>query len=844
MKRMKLPISPYRRPIRIAPALGLQVFLVFFGLLVCPIRAQEPGDVPRINASTGRLHPLPKLSETELDDLLSTLRIYLETELAYSEMSEEELESIAPAPRGITDIVSIKKDAPSYSHIQLGLLTTITQPPRLWLKGILSVDGEIRPNPDLDIVITMADSIIPEIAAAKEALTRSELSHEIIQLDYIDLVGALEALKGFGFTTFSKISEISFPMAFSTLPVIAPMPQPTSEQTALLGQAMSAELKGAFELSVTPSVATALPDGTNMSPSSQLAVIFHPAHPDQYSKVVQLLQEVIDRPARQIFVEGLVLEISEEGLKELGVEWQFNEGNFAQTAGSLATGIPGPTPTLDFSFDDLRDLDKNWVVKLRSLISSGKAEILSRPSVLTLNNRQATIRVGTDIPIATAQEGVAENSNKISFNFKYLATGISLNIRPRITASGEEVGMLIDTIVSSIVPGGDLELRSSRGEVLASAPTVATRRVQTYARIENNTPFIIGGLVSKELTQQHRKVPLLAEIPYLGKLFRSSTTRTKKREVIIVLTPYVLVNDKSDRALGRFLPKDEDRFDEFGNVLFRDFYRIRNEDVFDLGFLTEDSKLLARLSAVQAAIAKNRDLIKTEAFEPFRDRHVPGEEILVQRMIYEVIKRLSSAPETGSGWLSERASLDRIILFERQNIGGYEVAFLDQILTELGDGNSSESFFTQNPGKALEIRYVDSEQTNEGINLRQDPIPTITVVECPDEQAWTNLIAKGNRPTSKGLRQSSFVLHNADDVVRLRRAVLLDKVIQLNGGRARLNLQNFSLGKVLLIPEPDPEKVHLLDPETARYFYHTEHYYAALLNRLTKALEAAESQLK
>ncbi|MDA7510262.1 hypothetical protein N8612_01175 [Verrucomicrobia bacterium] len=840
-----LPFSSYRRQIRIAPALGLHVFLVLFGLLISPLlEAQEAGNVPRINASTGRLYPLPKLSETELNDLLSTLRIYLETELAYSETSKEELQSIAPSPRGITDIVSLEKDAPTHSRIQLGLLTTITQPPRLWLRGFLDVDSEILPNPDLDSVITMTDSIIPEIAAAKVALTRSELSHEIIQLDYIDLVGALEALKGFGFTTFAKISEVPFPVAFPTLPVIAPMPQPTSEQTALLGQSKSEELKGAFELSVTPSVATALPDGTNMSPSSQLAVIFHPAHPDQYSKVVQLLQEVIDRPARQIFVEGLVLEISEEGLKELGVEWQFNQGNFAQTAGSLATGMPGPTPTLDFSFDDLRDLENNWVVKLRSLISSGKAEILSRPSVLTLNNRQATIRVGTDIPIATAQEGVAENSNKISFNFKYLATGISLNIRPRITASGEEVGMLIDTIVSSIVPGGDLELRSSRGEVLASAPTVATRRVQTYARIENNTPFIIGGLVSKELTQQHRKVPLLAEIPYLGKLFRSSTTRTKKREVIIVLTPYVLVNDKSDRALGRFLPKDEDRFDEFGNVLFRDFYRIRNEDVFDLDFLTEDSGLQSRLSTVQAAIAQNRNLLRTEAFEPFRDKHVPGEEILVQRMIYEVIKRLSSAPETGSEWLSERVSLDRIILFERQNVGGYEVAFLDQILTELGDGNSSESFFTQNPGKALEIRYVDSDRTNEGINLRQDPIPTITVVDCPDEQAWTNLIAKGNRPTSTGLRQSSFVIHKADDVVRLRRAVLLDKVIQLNGGGSRLNLQNFSLGKVLLIPEPDPEKVHLLDPETARYFYHTEHYYAALLNRLTNSLKAAESKLQ
>ena len=68
-------------------------------------------------------------------------------------------------------------------------------------------------------------------------------------------------------------------------------------------------------------------------------------------------------------------------------------------------------------------------------------------------------------------------------------------------------------------------------------------------------------------------------------------------------------------------------------------------------------------------------------------------------------------------------------------------------------------------------------------------------------------------------------------------------MIQLNGGKPRINLKNFSLGKVLLIPEPDTEKVHLLDPETAQYFYHTEHYYAALLERLTKALSAAENQL-
>ncbi len=810
-----------------------------FGILLALVMAplfESPLAQNTSARGSGRLLTLPKLSDTELGELLTTLRIHLETESDYQEQS-----SPPSSPRGITNTLHLVREG--NATISLGTLVTLSQPPRLWLKGEAPLaDNPAAPNPDLDTIAALVDQILPEIAATKAALTRQDLSHQIVQLDYIDVAGALEALKGFGFTTFAKASEIPASLTFDQLPLVAPMPEPSIEQKALLGKIDGSKLRGSFDLSVTPSVATELPDSANMSPSSRLIILSHPAHPDQYSRVLKILQEAVDRPARQIFVEGLVLEISEDGLKELGVEWQFNEGNFAQTAGTLTPGVPNPTPTLDFTFDDLKNLDQNWIIKVRSLLEEGKAEILSRPSILTLNNRQATIRVGTDIPIATAQEGL-ENSNKIAFTFKYLATGISLNIRPRITASGEEVGMLIDTIVSSVVPGGDLQLRSTSDEVLASAPTVATRRVQTYARIENNTPFIIGGLVSKEQTRRLRKVPVLGEIPYLGRLFRSTSSRSSKREVIIVLTPYVLVNDKTSRALGRFLPKDEDRFDEFGNVLFRDFYRIRNEDVFDLEFLTEDPRLKSRLERVKAAVAANRDLEKTPEFARFSGDLVPGEEVLVQRMIYEVIKRLSSEPKTGEAWLANRAGLDRIIIFEKQNVGGYEVAFLDELLKQYGDGETSESFFTRHPGKALLIQFVSEGHSGNGITLEKDPIPTISLVDCPDEAAWTQLLATSNQPTADGREQHAIVIHEPGDLVRLRRAVLLDKVVQLNGGKDRINLLNFSLGKVLLIPEPDTDKVHLLDPQTAQYFYHTEHYYGALLRQLTEALDRAEAAL-
>ena len=107
------------------------------------------------------------------------------------------------------------------------------------------------------------------------------------------------------------------------------------------------------------------------------------------------------------------------------------------------------------------EFEWNWEATIRALIRTGKAEILSRPSVLTLDNRQSTIRVGQDIPIASSLEGLGSDSTKVSFQFDYLPTGILLNIRPRINESGAEVSMLIDTIVSAKVPGEDLEMKSA-----------------------------------------------------------------------------------------------------------------------------------------------------------------------------------------------------------------------------------------------------------------------------------------------------------------------------------------------------------------------------------------------
>jgi general secretion pathway protein D len=805
-----------------------------------PLPWAERSDTPKAPAApsgAGRLLSLPKLSETETRELFSGLRLRFDVDFGFQAVEGVSGLNLPGVPEGVRMLTVFRQRGAAEGReriLRCGVIRFLSRPSQFWIEGITRQGGAgWSADADLAAMAGAVESVIAVSAQPKPDLTRDDLEYRLVQISYIDIEGAMEGLKGFGVEVVDNLAKVQMPIPFARLPVVARMPSPDPQEMALLGA--DAQKGGvAFDLSMTPSMATTLPPDPNLARASQMLVYFHPAHPEQFTRVRRLLDEFIDRPAQQIFIEGLVLEISEAGLKELGVDWQYKNGGVEVTAGNLYPGLPIASGTSGFSFDSLKDLEQQLVVKLRALIEEEKAEILSRPSVLTLNNRQATIRVGQEIPIATSSEaGIVKEANRISFNFKYLPTGISLNIRPRITEDGNEVSMLVDTVVSAPIPGADLELRSSSGEVLASAPTVATRRVQTYTRIGNNTPFIIGGLVNKELTTVKRKVPLLGDIPYLGTLFRSKANKSRKQEVIIVLTPHVLPEALSERAWGRYLPRDDDKFDDIGNTLFRAAYRIREEDVFDLSFLDRNPRLLEYRALAQRVVDSNFKLAEQPPFNQFVDGRTPGEHILVERMMYEVVKRLSEqTPE----WLNQRVSVDRLIFFSGQNAGGYDVQFLERVLMGFGDGIRFGSFFTTHPGKALSLTFRRGPDAVATGSLNRNPIPEISLVNCPDRKAWAELLWAGNQPDKDGTPRATLLIQTPEDLVRLQRALLLREIINLNGGISRVNRKNFSLGQVLLVPDENPLETRLLDNRVAEYFFNTEHYYAATLRDIEQAI--------
>jgi len=797
-----------------------------------PEKSEPVTQLPPVNypASAGQIIPLSKLSMDEIHELIESVMLQFQTVNGYMSAQSQDTTILPPLPTGISfaqDLARHEADG-STKLLRLGFRTYTSQLPQMWVYGlIVANDGTLAVNPDVKLVKPTVDAVIVQIAELRKALTSSDLERQIIKLSYIDAINATKILKSMGINAIADIAQVPATLSYEQLPLVVPMPDPTKEDMGVVGG--KAAGGGSFGVSVVATQATPL-NNVNAYPASQLLVVYHPAHPEQMSKVRELMKQFVDRPARQIFIEGMVLEISEDGLDDLGIKWDFQSGSFNFMLGSLNAGSIFDTGT--FGFTDNANLAKSWSVQIRALIRDGKAEILSRPAVLTLNNRQAAIRVGEDIPIATSQEGTAVNSNKVSFSFKYLPVGILLNVRPRISEFGDEVSMLIDTTVSSVEPGQDLQILSNTGEVLASAPTVASRRVQTYSRIRDRTPLIIGGLVSRDRVNTKDKVPLLGDLPFIGAAFRSEKTTIKKREVIIVLTPYIL---PEETTVTPSLPKDDDVFDRTGNQLFRDAYRIRSQDVFDLSFLFENARLVHYQRLANKVLDSNFRMATVRPFNEFVNGRIPGEDTLVHRMLYEVIKR------TG---VDDRVNPSRIIYLDAKDVEGYHVQFLDREIAKFGNGKDAKSFFRNTKGKAIAFTYYYDRASMEQSRLATEPIPEIQLVDCPDRDAWQKQLWDLNHPTKDGRQRFTILIQSEDDIVRLQRAMMLKKIIILNGGPTALSMKNFTIGKILAMPQLDKDQVTVIDSDVARYFYHTELYYAAAIETIEKTLNELDKAFR
>lgn len=294
----------------------------------------------------------------------------------------------------------------------------------------------------------------------------------------------------------------------------------------------------------------------NSSNLDRLLVFYHPEKPEAFDELKRVVSERVDSASTQVYIETLVVEISREDSKELGVEWQTaNIGSQSLlTFGQLETKSGD---TVSFERNTRTDSSGGFVFnpgagvqfKLRALIESGRAQILSRPSVLALSNRQAVIQIVDVLQTPLVDSRINDDGSVTisSYRFEPLLIGITLNLRPRVSADRQWVTMEIDATVDAEVDDNSGEVYSPDNQggrvLLAEKPGAASRMVRTFARIPDRTPIIIGGLAAANRENQKGRVPVVGELPVIGALFGSTDNEVQERELIIVLTPYVLAED-------------------------------------------------------------------------------------------------------------------------------------------------------------------------------------------------------------------------------------------------------------------------------------------------------------
>jgi general secretion pathway protein D len=228
------------------------------------------------------------------------------------------------------------------------------------------------------------------------------------------------------------------------------------------------------------------------------------------------------------------------GLGNSGSDTSLASAGSAAAQGISSFAVRRVSPDLGFSGMVLSASSNSISMLLRALQESRRLEVLSRPQIMTMDNQEGRVFVGEQVPYITSSN--IEQSGFRSNNIELIEVGLVLQVVPRISPDGlvvmsvfankSELGSVADGIPVSIAPNGDA----------INAPRIATTQAETTISAVSGQTVVLSGLLTKRDQALHRRVPLLADIPLLGDLFRFDSTRTVRTELLIILTPHIVRN--------------------------------------------------------------------------------------------------------------------------------------------------------------------------------------------------------------------------------------------------------------------------------------------------------------
>lgn len=247
---------------------------------------------------------------------------------------------------------------------------------------------------------------------------------------------------------------------------------------------------------------------------------------EQLEKVRSLLKE-LDVPYQQIVLEAQVMALSKSGSKSLGFDWTWSQFPPPSTTegSTTTTTTTNYFPIAILTGGDGQSYKFGVNAMLSALITSGEGKLLARPNVMTFNGNKATIFIGDQLPIVTPTTSNGTTTNTTT----YKNAGISLSYVPRINDDNYiTASVFVEVSTPTVVTLGT-------GSGATTAYQITTRAAQTNVRMKDGETLVIGGLITSSDVKNVNKIPILGDLPILGKLFQSVSKSKNETEVVIFL---------------------------------------------------------------------------------------------------------------------------------------------------------------------------------------------------------------------------------------------------------------------------------------------------------------------
>ena len=288
-----------------------------------------------------------------------------------------------------------------------------------------------------------------------------------------------------------------------------------------------------------------------ITPDKDLNALVIRASGEDYEKLEKVIKQ-LDIKRRQVYVEAVIMEVTEDRFREFGSELgailgYVTSDNLVAVGGTInripsqlgaITGLPGFELTANI----------NVGMALTALLSFSDVNVLSTPQILTTHNQKARIVVGQNVPFVTGSSQTTGGLTTRTITRQDV--GVTLELTPQVMA-GDRVRLDIRQEISTVTA-------TAESILIEIGPTTNKREAMTSVIVENHQTVVIGGLIRDDISISERKIPILGDIPLLGWLFRFQTKGFVKTNLLIFLTPHI-VKDAEDLERIRLQKSEEMR---------------------------------------------------------------------------------------------------------------------------------------------------------------------------------------------------------------------------------------------------------------------------------------------